>query len=98
MAPRTLTGRLTKKLLMSFTATAVTGVAGYAGRKAPQLIEDKLMPKLRDTTPPPRREETKKSAERSKPKRRSSAQLESRRRQRAARREARRTGSGPKED
>jgi hypothetical protein len=98
MAPRTLKGRLTRKLLMSFTATAVTGVAGYAGRKAPQLIEDKLMPKLRDAAPQPTGHAAPRTAERSQPKRRTSAQLDARRRQRAAHREARRTGSGPKED
>ena len=94
MAPRTLTGRLAKKLLMSFAATAVTGAAGYAGKKAPQLIEDRVMPKLREATPQP----TVDVAERPSAKPLSSKQRDARRRQRAAHRQARRTGSGAKED
>jgi hypothetical protein len=41
-------GNLTKKLLMPVVATAVSAAATYAGKKAPELIGDKLMPKLRD--------------------------------------------------
>jgi hypothetical protein len=103
VAPRTLTGRLAKKLLMSFAATAVTGVAGYAGKKAPQLIEDRLMPKLREVTPkqsngadepaespPPETESPPRETL-------SPAQRDKRRRQRAAQRKARQTASGAKE-
>ena len=41
-------GSLSKKLLMPVVATTVSVLATYAGRKAPELIEKKLMPKLRD--------------------------------------------------
>jgi|GEM_PF-4534651 len=41
-------GTLAKKLLMPVVATAVSAAATYAGKKAPELIGDKLMPKLRD--------------------------------------------------
>jgi hypothetical protein len=99
VASRTVTGRLAKKLAMSFVATAVTGVAGYAGKKAPQLIEDKLMPKLREATlqrhPGGEAEEP---AHARLEKQHSPAQRDARRRQRIAQREARRTGSGAKED
>jgi len=98
MAARTLTGRLAKRLVMSFVATAATGIAGYAGKKAPQLIEDKLMPKLRDAAPQFSGDVTEGLAERPEVRPLSSAQRDARRRQRAAHREARRTGSGAKED
>jgi hypothetical protein len=39
---------LTKKLLMPVVATAVSAAATYAGKKAPQLLEKRVMPKLRD--------------------------------------------------
>jgi len=97
MTPRTLTGRLAKKLLMSFAATAVTGVAGYAGKKAPQLIEEKLMPKLREVTPHPSGD-TEKPADSPRATPLSPAQRDKRRRQRASQRQARRTASGAKED
>jgi hypothetical protein len=106
-----LTGRLAKKLLMPLVATAVSGLAGYAGKKAPQLLEQKLMPKLREATPDRSVGDLADGlAERAKAvvgnqradarpaKRSSPAQLEERRRQRAADRKARRTGPGPKED
>jgi hypothetical protein len=110
MTASSLTSRLGKRLLMSFVGTAVTGAAGYAGKKAPQLIEDKLMPKLREATSQPggdvvdapkeraqavvgRQEVDRGPAERLSP-----AQRDARRHQRAAHREARRTGSGAKED
>ena len=41
-------GNLAKKLLMPVVATAVSAAASYAGKRAPQLIGDKLMPKLRE--------------------------------------------------
>jgi hypothetical protein len=40
--------RLAKKLLMPVVATAVSAVATYAGKKAPQLFEEKVLPKLRN--------------------------------------------------
>jgi hypothetical protein len=97
MSSSTLTGRLAKKLLMSFAATAVTGAAGYAGKKTPQLIEDKLMPKLREATQQPSGD-TEEPADSPPAKPISPAQRDKRRRQRAAQRQARRTGSGAKED
>jgi hypothetical protein len=96
VAPRTLTGRLAKKLLMSFAATAVTGAAGYAGKKAPQLIEDKLMPKLREATPE-QSNGAHEAAESPPPETLSPAQRDKRRRQRAAQRKERQTASGAKE-
>jgi hypothetical protein len=108
--PRALVGRLAKKLLMPLVATAVTAAASYAGKKAPQLIEDKVMPKLREATSQPIGDLTDGLAERAKAvvgghasdgrqaKRLVPAQREARRRERAAHREARRTGSGAKED
>jgi hypothetical protein len=41
-------GRLAKKLLMPVVATAVSAAASYAGKKAPKLIDEKVMPKLRN--------------------------------------------------
>jgi hypothetical protein len=43
-------GGRAKKLLMPLVATAVSAAATYAGKRAPQLLEDKVMPKLRDAT------------------------------------------------
>lgn len=43
-------GGRAKKLLMTLVATAVSAAATYAGKRAPQLLEDKVMPKLRDAT------------------------------------------------
>jgi hypothetical protein len=40
-------GNLTKKLLMPVVATAVSAAATYVGKKAPQLIEQKVLPRLR---------------------------------------------------
>ena len=104
-----LTRRLAKKALMPLVATAVTAAASYVGKKAPQLIEDKLMPKLREATSQPVGDLAEGLADRakavvghdgeSKPaKRLSSAQRDAQRRQRAAHRKARQTGSATKED
>jgi hypothetical protein len=41
-------GRLAKKLLMPVVATAVSAAASYAGKRAPKLIEEKVMPKVRE--------------------------------------------------
>ena len=108
---RDLTGRLAKKLLMPLVATAVSAAAGYAGKRAPQLIDEKLMPKLREaTTDRPVSDLADGLADRAKAivgkqptdsgqsKRLSPAQREAQRRRRAEHREARRTGSGAKED
>jgi hypothetical protein len=97
MASRSLTSRLAKKLLMSFAATAVTGVAGYAGKKAPQLIEDKLMPKLREAKPQ-LTGDTEEPVRSTPTESLSPAQRDKRRRQRAEQRKARQTASVAKED
>jgi hypothetical protein len=110
VAGPSVTRHLVKKLLMPLVATAVTSAAGYAGKKAPQLIENTLMPRLREATRHPvgdladelaaRTEAVvgPKAADSGPAKRLSPAQRDARRRQRAAHREARRTGSGAKED
>jgi hypothetical protein len=43
-------GGTAKKLLMPVLATAVSAAATYAGKRAPRLLEEKVMPKLRDAT------------------------------------------------
>jgi|SRR5581483_1806463 len=43
-------GGIAKKLLMPLVATAVSAAATYAGKRTPQLLEQKVMPKLRDAT------------------------------------------------
>jgi hypothetical protein len=43
-------GGAAKKLLMPLVATAVSAAATYAGKRAPRLLEEKVMPKLRDAT------------------------------------------------
>jgi hypothetical protein len=43
-------GGTAKKLLMPLVATAVSAAATYAGKRAPRLLEEKVMPKLRDAT------------------------------------------------
>jgi hypothetical protein len=105
-----LVARLAKKLLMPLVATGVTAAASYVGKKAPQLIEDKIMPKLREAPPHSVGDLADGLAERAKAvvgshevdrgpaKRLSPAQRDAQRRERAAQREARRTGSGAKED
>ncbi len=102
--------RLAKKLLMPLVATGVTAAASYAGKKAPQLIEEKVMPKLREASSHPVGDLADGLAERAKAvvgsheadrgpgKRLSPAQRDAQRRTRAAHREARRTGSRAKED
>jgi hypothetical protein len=45
---RRVVGRLAKKLLMPLVVSGVTAAAGYAGKRAPELVERTLMPKLRD--------------------------------------------------
>jgi hypothetical protein len=41
-------GRLLQKMLMPIVATAASAAATYAAKKAPQLLEDKVVPKVRD--------------------------------------------------
>jgi hypothetical protein len=41
-------GRLLNKMLMPIVATAASAAATYAARKAPQLLEDKVVPKVRE--------------------------------------------------
>src|SRR4051812_672991 len=40
--------RLANKPLMPLVATAGRAAASYAGKKAPKLLDEKVMPKLRD--------------------------------------------------
>jgi hypothetical protein len=40
--------RLLQKLLMPIVATAASAAAGYAAKRAPQVLEKKILPKLRD--------------------------------------------------
>src|SRR5436190_18827350 len=44
---RSLTGRLAEKLLTPIAVTASGALAKYAARKAPQIFEDVVLPKLR---------------------------------------------------
>jgi hypothetical protein len=41
-------GRLLQKLLMPIVATAASAAAGYAAKKGPQLIDQKVAPKVRE--------------------------------------------------
>src|SRR5581483_11449215 len=52
MAEQTKSGGsgIARKLLMPLLATAVSAAATYAGKRAPRLLEEKVMPKLRDAT------------------------------------------------
>jgi hypothetical protein len=40
--------RLLKKMLMPIVATAASAAATYAAKRAPQLLEDKVVPKVRE--------------------------------------------------
>lgn len=40
--------RIAKKLVMPLVATAVSAVASYAAKRGPELLEKKVLPKLRD--------------------------------------------------
>ena len=99
-----LPGRLAKKLLMPLVATGVTAAASYAGRKAPELLEERLMPKLREASAPkpappsvakedaeePQQIVASSDDKPKKPDHGSTAELERRREERAAHRSARR--------
>ncbi|SRR5581483_1365467 len=52
MAEQTKSGGsgIARKLLMPLVATAVSAAATYAGKRAPQLLEQRVMPKLREAT------------------------------------------------
>ena len=41
-------GRLLQKMLMPVVATAASAAATYAAKKAPQLLEEKVVPKARE--------------------------------------------------
>jgi hypothetical protein len=41
-------GRIVAKLLMPLVATTVSAAATYAAKKAPELIEERVLPKLRE--------------------------------------------------
>ena len=41
-------GRLLQKMLMPIVATAASAAATYAAKKAPQMLEDKVVPKARE--------------------------------------------------
>src|SRR3954451_21085776 len=41
---------MSKKLLMPIVATAVSAVAAYAAKRGPQLLEDKVLPRVKDAT------------------------------------------------
>jgi hypothetical protein len=45
---RKLGSRLLEKALLPIVATAASAAAGYAAKKGPQLLEDKVVPKMRD--------------------------------------------------
>jgi hypothetical protein len=45
---RSVGSRLLEKALMPIVATAASAAAGYAAKKAPQLVEDKVVPKVRE--------------------------------------------------
>jgi hypothetical protein len=44
---REVAGRLLQKMLMPIVATASSAAATYAAKKAPQLLEDRVLPKVR---------------------------------------------------
>jgi hypothetical protein len=41
-------GRLTKKLLAPIVATAANALASYAAKNAPRILEETILPKLRE--------------------------------------------------
>jgi hypothetical protein len=43
------TRRIAQKALMPIVATAASAAAGYAAKKGPQLVEEKLLPLLKDS-------------------------------------------------
>jgi len=43
------TRRLAQKALMPIVATAASAAAGYAAKKGPQLLEEKVLPLLKDS-------------------------------------------------
>ena len=45
---RSIGSRLLEKALMPIVATAASAAAGYAAKKAPQLVEDRVVPKFRE--------------------------------------------------
>ncbi len=45
--PREVAGRLMVKLLMPIVATVASAAAGYAAKKAPELLEEHIGPRLR---------------------------------------------------
>src|SRR4051794_15935570 len=45
--PKEVAGRLIVKLLMPLVATAASAAAGYAAKKAPELLEGRAGPRLR---------------------------------------------------
>ena len=45
---RSLGSRMLEKALLPIVATAASAAAGYAAKKAPQLLEDRVVPKVRD--------------------------------------------------
>jgi hypothetical protein len=45
--PREVAGRLAGKVLMPIVATVASAAAGYAAKKAPELLEDKILPGLK---------------------------------------------------
>jgi hypothetical protein len=45
--PKDVAGRLIVKLLMPLVATAASAAAGYAVKKAPELLEEHIGPRLR---------------------------------------------------
>jgi hypothetical protein len=50
--PREVAGRLFVKLLTPLVTTAASAAAGYAARKAPELLEEHIAPRLRDAGGP----------------------------------------------
>jgi hypothetical protein len=40
--------RAAKKILVPLAASATSAAAGYVARKAPQLLEEKILPKIRE--------------------------------------------------
>jgi hypothetical protein len=48
--PREVAGRLAGKLLMPLVATTVSAAAGWAAKKAPEVFEERVLPRLRNAT------------------------------------------------
>ena len=46
--PGDVAGRLLQKMLMPIVATAASAAATYAAKKAPQLLERSVLPKIRE--------------------------------------------------